>query len=77
MTQESNVPLVPFRILSYLSFRAATPGRVLPSRNSRLAPPPVEMWSILSAKPSWVTAAALSTYIDDTAAAFVAGIYRF
>jgi len=28
---------------------AATPGRVLPSRNSREAPPPVEMWVILSA----------------------------
>ena len=37
------------KILYYLSSRAATPGRVLPSRNSRLAPPPVEIWVILSA----------------------------
>src|ERR1051326_7398208 len=29
--------------------RAATPGRVLPSMNSRLAPPPVETWLSLSA----------------------------
>ena len=33
----------------YLSRRHATPGSSLPSRNSRLAPPPVEMWVILSA----------------------------
>ena len=33
--------------------RAATPGRVLPSRNSRLAPPPVEMWVMLSATPDF------------------------
>ena len=39
---------------------AATPGSSLPSRNSREAPPPVEMWLILSAKPSWFTAAAES-----------------
>ena len=36
----------------YLSSRQATPGSSLPSRNSREAPPPVEMWVILSAKPS-------------------------
>ena len=36
-------------ILSYLSSRHATPGSSLPSRNSREAPPPVEMWVILSA----------------------------
>jgi len=35
--------------LSYLSSRQATPGSSLPSMNSRLAPPPVEMWVILSA----------------------------
>ena len=35
----------------YLSVSAATPGRILPSRNSRQAPPPVEMWVILSATP--------------------------
>ena len=34
---------------SYLSSRHATPGSSLPSRNSREAPPPVEMWVILSA----------------------------
>src|SRR5699024_4518360 len=33
----------------YLSSRQATPGSSLPSRNSREAPPPVEMWVILSA----------------------------
>ena len=27
----------------YLSLRAATPGRTLPSRSSKEAPPPVEM----------------------------------
>ena len=45
---------------TYLSSAAATPGRVLPSRNSRDAPPPVEIWLILSAKPNWLTAAAES-----------------
>ena len=34
---------------TYLSSRQATPGSSLPSMNSRLAPPPVEMWVILSA----------------------------
>ncbi|OUP48304.1 hypothetical protein B5F19_16450 [Pseudoflavonifractor sp. An184] len=34
---------------NYLSSRQATPGSSLPSRNSREAPPPVEMWVILSA----------------------------
>ena len=33
----------------YLSSRQATPGSSFPSRNSREAPPPVEMWVILSA----------------------------
>src|SRR5262249_37273835 len=37
--------------------RAAIPGRVLPSRNSSEAPPPVEMWLIWSATPAWLTAA--------------------
>jgi hypothetical protein len=32
-------------------------GQVLPSRNSRLAPPPVEMWVILSATPALWSAA--------------------
>jgi hypothetical protein len=47
---------VPFFVLisaslDYLSSSAATPGSVFPSRNSRDAPPPVEMWDILSARP--------------------------
>ena len=41
----------------YFSFSTAMPGSSLPSRNSREAPPPVEMCVILSAKPSLVTAA--------------------
>jgi len=36
------------------------PGRVLPSRNSREAPPPVETWVILSASLNLLTAATLS-----------------
>ena len=46
--------------IHYLSSAAATPGSSLPSRNSKDAPPPVEMWLILSPKPSWLTAAAES-----------------
>mmetsp|Transcript_37937 Transcript_37937/g.74115 ORF Transcript_37937/g.74115 Transcript_37937/m.74115 type:complete len:235 (+) Transcript_37937:678-1382(+) len=42
---------------AYFSLRAATPGRTLPSRSSREAPPPVEMWDILSARPACSTAA--------------------
>ena len=38
------------------SFSAAMPGSSLPSRNSKDAPPPVEICVILSAKPSFVTA---------------------
>ena len=33
----------------YLSSAATTPGSSLPSKNSREAPPPVEIWLILSA----------------------------
>ena len=40
---------LPGPVRSYLSSRQATPGSSLPSRNSREAPPPVEMWVILSA----------------------------
>mmetsp|Transcript_22581 Transcript_22581/g.35318 ORF Transcript_22581/g.35318 Transcript_22581/m.35318 type:complete len:228 (-) Transcript_22581:747-1430(-) len=40
-----------------LASRAATPGRTLPSRSSREAPPPVEMWDIFSARPAFSTAA--------------------
>ena len=38
-----------FPLPFYLSSRQATPGSSLPSMNSRLAPPPVEIWVILSA----------------------------
>ena len=36
------------------------PGSSFPSRNSREAPPPVEIWVILSARPRRCTAATLS-----------------
>ena len=39
---------------------AATPGNSLPSSSSRLAPPPVEMWSIWSALPLLLMALTLS-----------------
>ena len=38
-----------FSYRPYLSSRQAMPGSSRPSRNSREAPPPVEMWVILSA----------------------------
>src|SRR3984893_15453915 len=41
----------------FLSVSASTPGSFLPSRNSSEAPPPVEMWVILSATPAALTAA--------------------
>src|SRR5215472_9241843 len=44
-------------IHSYLFVSASTPGSFLPSRNSSDAPPPVEMWVILSAMPACCTAA--------------------
>ena len=37
------------RLYEQASSRQATPGSSLPSMNSREAPPPVEMWVILSA----------------------------
>src|SRR5215470_3098351 len=42
------------------SVRAATPGSVRPSRNSRKAPPAVEMYPILSLTPAALTAAIVS-----------------
>ena len=42
---------------NYASSKAAIPGKILPSNNSKLAPPPVEMWLIWSAKPTFSTAA--------------------
>ena len=41
------------------------PGSSLPSRYSSEAPPPVEMWVILSPRPICWTAAALSAAADD------------
>src|ERR1700730_14589933 len=43
--------------LIYLLVRASTPGSSRPPRNSREAPPPVEMCEILPATPDWCTAA--------------------
>jgi len=45
---------------SYLSSNASTPGSFLPSMNSSDAPPPVEIWSILSFRSNFSTAAAES-----------------
>ena len=45
---------------AYLSFAAATPGSSFPSRNSKEAPPPVEICVILSPYPRMFTAAAES-----------------
>src|ERR1043165_6218050 len=41
---------------NYLSVNAATPGNSSPARNSRVAPPPVEMCVMRSATPARVTA---------------------
>src|SRR5229473_618904 len=41
----------------HFSVRDSTPGSLRPPRNSREAPPPVEMCEILSATPDWWTAA--------------------
>src|SRR5258706_15892799 len=41
----------------HLSGRASTPGRLRPPRNSREAPPPVEMCENFSATPAWWNAA--------------------
>src|SRR5277367_1932540 len=46
-----------FEWLIYLFVRASTPGSLVPPRNSREAPPPVEMWEILLETPDWWTAA--------------------
>src|SRR5205823_13020123 len=42
---------------SHMSASAATPGSVRPPRNSREAPPPVEMCVMRSATPAFLTAA--------------------
>ena len=44
--------------------RAASPGRVFPSSNSRAAPPPVEMNEILSDSPArWIGTASWTTRV--------------
>src|SRR6266404_5218252 len=42
--------------IHFLSVSASTPGSFFPARNSSEAPPPVEMWVILSATPAACTA---------------------
>src|SRR6267142_84072 len=44
----------------HLLVSASTPGSLRPPRNSREAPPPVEMCEILPATPDWWTAATAS-----------------
>ena len=44
----------------WLSSKAFMPGSSLPSRNSKVAPPPVDKWVIFSATPAAVTAATVS-----------------
>ena len=53
------VPVLRYRVLIFyfLSVSASTPGNLRPSRNSSDAPPPVEMWVILSATFAAFTAA--------------------
>ena len=47
-------------IFFYLSIKASIPGNFFPSKNSREAPPPVEICVILSSSPAFLTAAAES-----------------
>src|ERR1700716_4044800 len=53
------MPVPPERknLCAHLLVRASTPGSLRPPRNSREAPPPVEMWEILLETPDWWTAA--------------------
>src|SRR6185295_15387989 len=44
------------RDTDYLSGRAATPGSSMPAKNSRVAPPPVDICEILPATPADSTA---------------------
>src|SRR6204780_3762332 len=57
--QDPNCEVLHARIQTdhFLSVNASTPGSFLPSRNSSDAPPPVEMWVILSATSAPCTAA--------------------
>jgi len=41
----------------YFSFKAATPGRTLPSSSSKEAPPPVDTWEMESVMPACSAAA--------------------
>ncbi len=43
-----------------LSDKATTPGRTLPSKSSKLAPPPVDTWLSLSETPNFSAAVAVS-----------------
>lgn len=49
--------LLEIQVQVQASSSARTPGSGFPSSNSKLAPPPVEMWLILSASPAFSTAA--------------------
>src|ERR1700704_7040745 len=53
------MPVPPDRknLCFHLLVGASTRGSLRPPRNSREAPPPVEIWEILSATPDWWTAA--------------------
>src|SRR5207253_2282555 len=45
----------PCAAMYHFSGRAATPGSSNPARNSSVAPPPVDIWVILSATPAdWI-----------------------
>lgn len=48
---------LPYTATGVASSRARTPGSCLPSNSSKLAPPPVEMWLITEATPTFSTAA--------------------
>lgn len=47
-------------IVIYFVDKASTPGSTLPSNNSKLAPPPVEIWLILPSAPHCKAAVAVS-----------------
>ena len=53
----ANCPSPQYHFENYLSAIAAMPGRTLPSKNSRVAPPPVEIWEIWSDRPVFFRAA--------------------
>ena len=63
-------------ITFFFMVRLTIPGSALPSKNSRDAPPPVEMWLIRLPRPAWFTAATLSpppiTVVASSSASFKA-----